>query len=154
MASTVYRRSPFRFYGTYVTLGFMAFAYFIYTPQAPALMMFFVVVIIGLAIYGFGIQQYHFELTDDALVVGNHWFFWIHKRLPYGEMESVYFEGEVISRSSKGMSFEAGIFIRTGGKRYTFRAGNLPEQEVRQLVADVQARAEALRHTKRKKSKK
>jgi hypothetical protein len=137
---TVYKRSPFLFYGTYVALGFIVFAYFVFTWETPGLFRFFMVMVVLIVIYVFGIQLYYFILTEKILVVKNHWFFWINKSFPLESIETIYFQDETKPVSSRGASKEAGILFFSLGKRYIFLAGTVNKKELNELVNEIKAR--------------
>jgi hypothetical protein len=144
----VYKKSPFSFYGTYVTLFFIAFAYFIFSRESPTLLRFFMVIIVLAITYQFGIQQYYFILTEKTLIVKNHWFFWIKKEFRFHSIDSIYFEDERKSVSQKGVSMEAGILFFSDGKRYIYLAGALSKDEIRKLVKDIESRTLNKKHKK------
>jgi hypothetical protein len=136
----VYKKSPLSFYGTYVTLFFIAFTYFVFSRESPSLLRFFMIIIVLAITYQFAIQQYYFILTEKILIVKNHWFFWINKKFEFESIERIYFQEERESVSQKGVSMEAGILFFSKGKRYIYLAGALNKDEIRKLVDDIQSR--------------
>jgi hypothetical protein len=138
---TKYKRSPFHYSGTYFTLVWLIalIAVFLYppVPTGPTIALFIFLI---LFFYGVGVQQYYFILSEDCLLVRNHWFIWKETTLPWSDITRVSVEKAKASSSSKGIAWEAGIWVGTNEGSFTFRSGPLNVADLEELVHAIEAR--------------
>jgi len=126
---TYYKRSAFRFFSVYIFIGFLIFSFFVFNGQDFGIKIAFII-LLPIIFFIIGWQQHYFMVSDNFLVVKNHWLLWRKLIIPINDITGI--------RSETLRKQETALVVTTGDyKTQRFQAGRLKQSDFSALIDEV-----------------